>query len=53
MKKAEKGLEEEELFTVPAIKALADMLDPGETRAHYKKRRRSNNIYPQELNAKF
>ena len=46
MQRLEEGLADEDDYTVPGIKALADMVTTGETREDYEKRRRTVNTLP-------
>ena len=46
MKRVEQGLEDDDDVKVPAIKALADMLDCGQTVEDYRKELRKINIKP-------
>ena len=46
MQRLEDGTADDDNYTVPAIKCLADMVTTGETRADYEKRRRTNNSLP-------
>ena len=46
LKRLEEGLTEEDNYTVPGIKVLADMLTTGESLEDYEKRRRTVNTLP-------
>ena len=46
MERLEQGLTDYDNYTVPAIKALADMLTTGESKEDYEKRRRTVNSLP-------
>ena len=46
MQRLEEGLADEDNYTVLGIKALADMVTTGETRADYEKRCRTVNTLP-------
>ena len=46
MKRLEQGLTDDDNYTVPGIKVLADMITTGESHEDYEKRRRTVNALP-------
>ena len=46
LKRLEQGLTDDDNYTVPGIKVLADMITTGESKEDYEKRRRTVNTLP-------